>query len=252
MSWAISEFMRIPRLYVSTALAENKNFSLPSEAVNYLGKVLRLAVGHKITLFNENDGEFISTVVFREKRKLEVEIGAKVAAPEDLALKVHLFLCFSKGERMDYAVQKATELGVSQITPVFSENCDVKLKLDRIENKLRHFRKVAIGACEQSGRVGVPRINCAMNLTDVWRRTSNQVAETIVLDPCGEKVFSDFSNLKRVEILVGPEGGFLSAELSEAKACGASLLSLGPRVLRAETAPIVALSLLQYLHGDVG
>ena len=153
---------------------------------------------------------------------------------------------------MDYAVQKATELGVSEITPVFSENCDVKLKIERVENRLRHFRKVAAGACEQRGRVGMPIINCPMNVTDVWRKDLDQASIKIVLDPLGDKVFSDFSNLKRVELFVGPEGGCSSEELSEAKAFGASLLRLGSRVLRAETAPVVALSLLQYLYGDLG
>lgn len=244
--------MRIPRVYVPTPLVENKNCSLPPETVNYLGVVLRIAVGHKVKLFNENDGEFLSTVIFREKRKIEVQVEKKVSPPEELTLKIHLFLCFSKGERMDYSVQKATELGISEITPVFSENCDVKLKIDRIENRLRHFRKVAAGACEQSGRVGMPIINCPMNFTDVWRKNLDQASIKIVLDPRGDKVFSDFSNLKRVELFVGPEGGFSSEELSEAKAFGASLLRLGSRVLRAETAPVVALSLLQYLYGDLG
>ena len=244
--------MRIPRVYIPMSLVENRYLALPPEVVNYLGTVLRLSAGHKIKLFNENDGEFLSTVVRQERRKLEVEVGEKVSAREELELKIHLFLCFSKGDRMDYAVQKATELGVSEITPVFSENCDVKLKPDRAENKLRHFRKVAIGACEQSGRVGIPIINRTVNFSDVWRKDSGQAVTRIILEPGGDKVFSDFSDLKRVEILVGPEGGLSKDELSEAKLLGASLLSLGSRILRAETAPVVALSLLQYLHGDIG
>lgn len=244
--------MRIPRVYIPMSLVENRNLALPPEAVNYLGTVLRLSVGHKIKIFNESDGEFLSTIVYLERRKLEVEVGEKVSAPEELELKIHLFLCFSKGMRMDYAVQKATELGVTEITPVFSENCDVKLRPDRAENKLRHFRKVAIGACEQSGRVGVPIINCAVNFADVWRKNSDQVVTKIVLDPRGDKVFRDFSDLKRVEIMVGPEGGLSNDELSIAKLMGADSLSLGSRILRAETAPVVALSLLQYLHGDMG
>ena len=244
--------MRIPRVYVPMSLSEGMDLLLAPEAARYLSSVLRVSAGDTIKLFNETDGEFLSTVIFEGKKKLEVEIKEKVSAPEDLILPIHLFLTFSKGDRMDYAIQKATELGVSQITPVFSEYCEVKVKIDRIENKLRHLRKVAIGACEQSGRVGIPKINSPKNFADVWRRDLDQAATKIVLDPRGDKGLNHLSTLKSVEIFVGPEGGFSNDELSEAKNFGANLLSLGPRILRTETAPVVALALLQYLHGDLG
>ncbi|AMC99880.1 Ribosomal RNA small subunit methyltransferase E [Halomonas chromatireducens] len=151
---------------------------------------------------------------------------------------------------MDYAIQKAVELGVAAITPLYTEHGDVRLKEEREAKKLAHWQAVAVSACEQCGRATVPPVHSPMPLAD-WLDERDE-ALRLVLHPATNRALARETAPSSVALLIGPEGGLSSIEVDAAQAADFSLLSLGPRILRTETAPVVALSLLQYRFGDLG
>ena len=241
--------MRIPRIYCPAALSESLLLSLDTEIANYIGKVLRMSVGDRLSLFNGQDGEFSAELVSLSRHSIEVRLGVAVACQADPALHVHIGLGLSRGERMDYAVQKATELGVAEITPLFSERCEVKLAEDRAGKRLQHWRKVAISACEQSGRCQVPQLHAPVTLGE-WLQARRE-GGCFVLDQHGSQGFPRHaSTFSQITLLSGPEGGLTEQEVAQAEAAGFIRVKLGARILRTETAPLVALSLVQHLWGD--
>ena len=183
------------------------------------------------------------------KKQLSVLVQGFIASDTDSALQVHLGQCLSRGERMDYAIQKATELGVTQLTPLFSERCEVRLNTERLNKRTQHWQQVAVSASEQSLRCSVPAVESAQHLTN-WV-SSIQADLKLVLDPRAAQPLSSFAAPTSVALLIGPEGGLSDQEVAQAAAAGFLPIALGPRVLRTETAPIAALSLLQYLWGDL-
>ena len=164
-------------------------------------------------------------------------------------LAVHLGQAISKGDRMDYAIQKAVELGVAAITPLYTEHGDVRLRGEREAKKLAHWQAVAASACEQCGRAVVPTVHFPMTLAE-WLTERNE-ALRLVLHPGTRGVLEQATAPDSVALLIGPEGGLSAKDLETALAVGFMPLSLGPRILRTETAPVVALSLLQYRFGDL-
>jgi 16S rRNA (uracil1498-N3)-methyltransferase len=162
-------------------------------------------------------------------------------------LQIHLGQGLSRGERMDWAIQKATELGVTEITPIFSDRCEVRLKDERADKRLLHWRQVAISACEQCGRSRVPVIHPPVLLA-VWLKQTEAELK-LVLHPVAEPLVSH-AKPATLAFLIGPEGGLSDAEVEQAKDNGFHAARLGPRVLRTETAPVVALAVAQQLWGD--
>ncbi|MEX2130550.1 MAG: 16S rRNA (uracil(1498)-N(3))-methyltransferase [Pseudohongiellaceae bacterium] len=238
--------MRIARLHVDQALQADTVVAVAGEPAHYLVNVLRLKPGMHCTVFNSGDGEFAATVESTGRQELKLALGESIVCSANPTLKIHLGMGLSRGERMDYAIQKSTELGVSEITPIFSARCEVKLSGDRLGNRLQHWRKIAINACEQCGRTLVPVINSPMPLAD-WL-VSNPAG--IVLDPEGDTAIDMLEIKNAVSVLTGPEGGLTDSELQLAVTHGYRKLKIGPRVLRTETAPLVVLSLLQFCYGD--
>jgi len=242
--------MRVSRLHITETLVAGAQLSLPAESAHYLGTVLRAREGDKVILFNARDGEFDAAVSKSKKGNVDVAIGECVRAPEQGAkLYLHLALGLSRGDRMDYAIQKATELGVNEITPLFTEHGEVRLKPDRLENKLRHFEKIAINAAEQCGRLDVPVVNTPLALDSFLAQ--NTKATRLLLEPGGEQSLTTARALTDIELVIGPEGGFSEREVAQARASNCEIMRLGPRILRTETAPVAALAILQFLYGDL-
>jgi len=244
--------MRLSRVYLDNPLALNALISLPKEIAHYLGNVLRLRVDDELLVFNSKQGEFRARVIAVTKRAVDIELLEKKRGVHDSARQtsmcIHLILGLSRGDRMDFAVQKSTELGVNEITPIYTEYGEVRLKPERVEKKLQHLQKIAISACEQSGRVDVPVIHKPISLMEL---SLGESVNKWMLEPSG----SDALPLCIVEnncvLLVGPEGGFSANEIDWAQSNDFQIVALGSRILRTETAPVAALAILQHKYGDM-
>lgn len=243
--------MRIPNIYTDSHLKAQENIELDANASQHLAKVLRMKKGYQVRLFN-GDGMFYPAELIEVGKKVVVAKTADaIASDTESKVHTHLGQVMSRGDRMDYAVQKATELGVSDITPLFSERCEVKLTAERIEKRKAHWQQVAISAAEQCGRAVVPTIHNPVSL-DEWLKTSaSEPGIKLVLHHRDTQNLEDIqSPPNRVTLLIGPEGGLSEVEIKQA--CMQQFISttFGPRVLRTETAPVTALTLIQWLWGD--
>ena len=240
--------MRISRIYIQQPINAGSSLTLTDQAAHYLGKVLRLTPQTPITLFNSDGFEYSGIITALAKKHVEVNILEQISVNTESSLKTILGLGISRGERMDYAIQKSTELGISEIVPLFTEHGEVKLKGDRIEKRQAHWQQVAVSACEQSGRVVVPTVHRPRPLKE-WIKTL-ECAEKLIFDASQAQSLSSEAPNGNVALLIGPEGGFSNKEISEARESGFAGIKLGPRILRTETAPVSVLSVLQYLWGD--
>lgn len=239
--------MRISRIHTDESLAAGTSVALRGDSAHYLGKVLRAKVGQPVALFNGRDGEFAGQIVEVNRHDVLVKLTDVVQRPTDTELHVHIGLGLSRGERMDYAVQKATELGVSVITPLFTEHSEVRLNSERADKRTEHWQKVAISASEQCGRCSVPDIQTPVSLSDWVKQVPT--GQGYLLDHTGEAGFTGAAPAQ-VFLLIGPEGGISATEKALALASGFQAVRLGPRILRTETAPVVALTALQLQWGD--
>ena len=237
-----------PRIYTPEDLALNIRLDLDSQASTHLIKVLRLSEGAELRLFNGNGCEYLAHIAVANKKNAQVEITDILSTDPKVSFPLHLGQVVSKGDRMDFTIQKATELGITDITPLWSERCDVRLKGERLEKKMEHWKKVAISACEQSGRNHIPTIHPAMNYEE-WASAIKSDTK-LVLHIRDQKPLSDITAPASVALLVGPEGGITDDEVDFCIQQGFTGLTLGPRILRTETAALAALSLFQYLWGD--
>ena len=238
--------MRLSRFFIDAPLSLGRH-ELPEAQAHYIGRVLRLAPGAAVQLFDGSGREYLGELVEVGKKSVSVELHEVFDGLAEPALRIHLGQGLSRGERMDWAIQKATELGVAEITPLVSERCEVRLKDERADKRLAHWRQIAISACEQCGRSVLPVIHAPVSLDD-WQRQV-QAELKLVLHPVAEPLASH-ARPSSLAFLIGPEGGLSDAEVEQAKHHGFHAARLGPRVLRTETAPVVALSLAQHLWGD--
>jgi 16S rRNA (uracil1498-N3)-methyltransferase len=242
--------MRVPRIYLPQPLNPGNAIELDNNALRHVVQVLRLKAGHPLILFNGDGGEFEAQLVKVEKRQAIVQIGRFHDVSRESSLITHLGLGISKGERMDFALQKAVELGVSEITPLFTEHCVVQLTGSRVVKKQEHWQAVMISACEQSGRNTIPVLNATATFTD-WLSTI-QTPTRLILDPQANTGLSTITLPKpEVALTVGPEGGFSEAEIKQARRAEFIGVSLGPRVLRTESAAVASLTAVQCLWGDL-
>jgi 16S rRNA (uracil1498-N3)-methyltransferase len=242
--------MKNPRLYVPEPLRPQTELVLPAEAANHL-RVLRLQVGNPLTIFNGEGGEFTAEVVALERREARVRLLEHRAHEAESPLALTLIQGISKGERMDFTIQKAVELGVSRIAPVFTARSIVQLNGDRLGKREAHWRGIIQSACEQCGRNRLPELMPTVALDQAWQRFNGGIR--LVLNPGGGVRLQELPlGEQRMALLVGPEGGLTEAEVASAEGCGFQGLRLGPRVLRTETAGLAALAALQALAGDLG
>jgi 16S rRNA (uracil1498-N3)-methyltransferase len=244
--------MRDIRVHTKQPLSSGTEIILDDFAAKHIGTVLRLNPGKFVTIFNGEGGEFKSTITKVNRNKVTLLVGKHLQTTNESPLKIHLGVGISRGDRMDTVIQKSTEVGVTEITPLFTDRVGVKLDKDKLQNRLLHWEKVCISACEQSRRTKIPIINFPKKMEDWIQNVSTQ--KKIILDPKGEKQISTLKNDKNivdVSLLIGPEGGFSVSEVEVAKNYKFDQMSLGPRILRAETAPTVAISILQSIWGDI-
>lgn len=241
--------MRIPRLFVDVPMQAGDQIELPSDAAHYVSKVLRLKAGRPLLIFNGQGGEYQAALKTVDKKSVTVDVETFSDVDRESPLKVELAIGISRGDRMDWVVQKATELGVTAITPLFTERTEVKLDASRQASRLQHWQQVAVSACEQSQRTRVPVVSPPRRFGDFLDDCNAQ--HKLVLHPSAEGAgLNPQEAIDSVCVLVGPEGGFSEAEIDSALMAGFRAWQVGPRVLRTETAPVVALSILQALWGD--
>jgi 16S rRNA (uracil1498-N3)-methyltransferase len=241
--------MRIPRFFFAGDLVIDAVVTLSVTASHHLCNVLRIDPGQPVMLFNGDGKEYLGRFIDRQQKLARVCILSVSDGQTESPLFIELGQAISRGDKMDYAIQKAVELGVNRIVPLFTERCAVKFKQDRQENRLTHWQGVITHACEQSGRCVVPDIASPLTLTD-WLAQKRE-GLCFVCDFAPPQPLSNLNRVHRVTILIGPEGGLSAAEITHAKTVGFLGLSLGPRTLRTETATVAALTLLQNRWGDL-
>ncbi|WED42976.1 16S rRNA (uracil(1498)-N(3))-methyltransferase [Legionella cardiaca] len=242
--------MREIRIYQPGDYDIGQTYELSVTAGQHVGVVLRMQPGEKITLFRGDNYEFEAVIISAHKKKVTVSISAMKFVSRESPCAIHLVQAISKGERMEIVIQKAVELGVTSITPLMTERSVVRLDEERMEKKRTQWQAIAVAACEQSGRNQVPKIEVTQTLNDYLSR--NLTALKFVLHPEMTKSWRDYDfSTKDITLLIGPEGGFSEKEIQQILSYNFNPLSLGPRVLRTETAAIAALSVLQAVCGDL-
>lgn len=243
--------MRIPRVYLPTACVVGETVVLDKEASHYLRTVLRVSAGQAIQCFDGSGYVYALRVDTVEAKKLSLSCLSRFQQQNESPLKLTLAQAISRGEKMDYTIQKAVELGVNTIVPVVSERVGVSLDKERAKSRLAHWRKVIVSACEQSGRSYLPELKPIISL-EAYLQTLN-VQESrlkLILNPHDEAQIKAFPSVSELELLVGPEGGFTETECALAVKQGFQSWQLGPRILRTETAALAAISILQFKLGD--
>jgi 16S rRNA (uracil1498-N3)-methyltransferase len=243
--------MRTPRIYTQTALSDGITTELDDNAAQHVGRVLRMQPGQVLILFNGDGQNYPATITSAGKKRVEVTIGPPTPNTTESPLNIVLGQTLSKGDRMDYAIQKAVEMGVTQIVPLTTERCDVKLNNEREEKRLTRWQAIATSAAEQCGRAMVPDILPVMT-TEKWLEHSRNCDLRVVLHHRTEQSLNTLATPTSIALMIGPEGGLTAEEIAQAENAGFLPVALGPRVLRTETAPVAAMALCQWLWGDIG
>lgn len=244
--------MRTTRFYLPQALAPNTKVELTVEASHHAFTVLRLKEGDPLIVFNGEGGEYTATIVSTSKKSVVIRTGTFNSLNNESPLHIHLAIGISKGERFDFVLQKATELGATEITPLFTERTEAKRDPERQEKIQRRWQNILINACEQSQRNLLPKLNFPTDLSTCLNDEKSE--KKIILHHHvrrnSQQMLDKNTKYKSVCLMVGPEGGFSDAEFQLAMQQGFAALALGPRVLRTETAPLAAISIVQLLWGD--
>jgi 16S rRNA (uracil1498-N3)-methyltransferase len=244
--------MRIPRFHVPASLTAGALLRLPAAAGNHAVRVLRLKPGAAMTLFDGAGGEYAAVLTAVDRSGVTVTVTDFMLREVESPLEVVLAQALARGERMDYSLQKAVELGVAGILPVWTEHSLAVLRGERLDRRLDHWRGVVAGACEQCGRNRVPPVWEPVNLVD-WLASRRAPALELLLDPLAERGLQALARpTGAVTLLIGPEGGLSPVEVARATAAGFTGIRLGPRILRTETAGVAALAALQVVWGDLG
>ena len=245
--------MALTRLFIHEELRPGQAVQLDAEQARYIGRALRLRPGDALTVFNGESGEFEASLTSIDKTSAEVTVRAQLETDTESALKVHLVQGVSRGERMDVVVQKATELGVKRISPVLTEYGVVKLDGNRAGKRREHWQKIAVSACEQCGRTRPPLIDDPVPLKTWFGAKTDATDVDLILRPgTSTSMASLEAPQTKVCLLIGPEGGFSEVEYEDAEVAGFTAVSLGPRILRTETAAIAAVTVAESLWGDLG
>jgi 16S rRNA (uracil1498-N3)-methyltransferase len=243
--------MRLTRVHVADALSSGRRHTIEGDAANHIARVVRLEPGELLTVFDGRGGEYAARIEAVRKGAVIIEVQARSTPDRESPLSLTLAQGVSRGERMDWVVQKATELGVTRIIPVLTERTMVKLDARQSERKLAHWHGIAVAACEQSGRDRIPDIAAPLALPQLLRDLDPQ-ATRLLLSPTGTQRVNDLQAPESgIVVLIGPEGGLAQTEQRAALAAGFLAVRLGPRVLRTETAAVAALTLLQHRFGDL-
>ncbi len=243
-----SRLMPLPRIHCDLRLGPGAQFALAPEAAQHVAKSLRLKAGDSIVVFDGRGGEYDATIQRAEKDRVEVKVGCFRDADVETELRVGLAQGLPEADKMDWIIQKAVELGVAWIQPVICDRSVVRLSAERAAKREAHWRRVAVAACEQSGRNRIPEVRPTLGFQS-WVAVE-AAAPRWVLTPGAEALASKPAPQGALELLIGPEGGLSEREQELAISQGGEPVGLGPRVLRAETAPLAALAAINALWGD--
>jgi 16S rRNA (uracil1498-N3)-methyltransferase len=243
--------MRLNRIYCEGPLSAAAELPLPSAGAYHVARVLRMREGAPLSVFDGSGSEFHAEIIRVEGDSVTVRVGAQSPGAAESPLRITLVQGVSRSERMDWTLQKATELGVSAIAPVLTSRSVVRLDDKQAEKKQAHWRGIVIGACEQCGRAKIPVVSTPTPLRNYFANVRKE-GMRLVLSPVAAGSLAGLSSLpSKVDLLIGPEGGLDDDELVAAQKAGFMPVRLGPRVLRTETAAVVALTVLQALWGDL-
>ena len=244
--------MRIPRIYVPQTLAPGREVELPVQAGEHIARVLRLDRGHPLRLFDGSGDEYAAELASLAKRSVTAKVLASATAEDrESPLRITLAQGIARGEKMDWILQKATELGVARIVPIVTDRTEVKLDAERAERRVAHWEAVVASACEQCGRTRLPDVIEPMKLSDWAASLDDSAGLRLALDPHGDVSARDLPECERATLAVGPEGGLSEHDLVTLHEAGFRGLRLGPRILRTETAGLAALAVMQALLGDL-
>jgi 16S rRNA (uracil1498-N3)-methyltransferase len=224
--------------------------ALPESVHRHAVQVLRLKAGAPVRLFDGQGRELEATLSLVERKRSEVQLDRELDIQSESPLDITLLQGISRGERMDFAIQKAVELGVKTIMPVVTERCNVQLSKERAEKRLKHWQGVLTSACEQSGRAYMPELSPVTTLDEAMTVTADDLK--LVLDPQAQQRFHSLPQPQTLTLLIGPEGGLSDDEISQAQQADFTAVQFGPRILRTETAAVAALAVVQTLWGDLG
>ncbi len=239
--------MRVSRLYVAVSLNVGDQVQLDDDAAHYVRSVLRLKQDQAIVLFNGQGNDFSGRFSEVSRKTVRVRIEQKIERSVESPLQIHLGLGVSRGDRMDWAVQKAVELGVNRLTPLITERCVIKFNDDKKQQRQQHWQHIVQHAAEQSGRTLLAELTPVAAISD-W--VAHQQGLKLFLDPYAEQSLADLQPDGLVTFLSGPEGGFTEPERELARAAGFVPVRMGARILRTETAVLSALAAAQSLWGD--
>ena len=241
-------FMRLHRIYYPFNADLADYVLIEDDKAHYIRNVLRLKAGRQLRVFNHKQHEFLAEIIAVNKKNIEIKMLETIDTILPSKLEITLMQGLSKGERMDYTVQKATELGITNIIPIISEYCEVKLTGKRLDKKLNHWRNIAISACEQSFRAEIPNILPPISITEY----SQSQHQGILLEPEELKTIKQVAkeNWQKFDIVVGPEGGWSEADLKLLKSTGLMGIQFGQRILRTETVAPAILAAIHSLWGD--
>ncbi|WP_334140838.1 16S rRNA (uracil(1498)-N(3))-methyltransferase [Atlantibacter hermannii] len=243
--------MRIPRIYHPEPLNANQLVALTDDAANHVGRVLRMGPDQLVQLFDGSNQVFEARITHADKKSVQVQVLSATEDDRESPLHLHLGQVMSRGEKMEFTIQKSIELGVNVITPLFSERCGVKLDVERLNKKIQQWQKIAIAACEQCGRNRVPEIRPAMDLAD-WCAEPEAGLKLNLHPRASQSINTLPLPVERVRLLIGPEGGLSREEIAMTAQHQFTDILLGPRVLRTETTALTAITALQVRFGDLG
>ena len=242
--------MRTTRIYQPSDFSPGEIISLSAAASQHVARVLRMQITDQLLLFNGKNQQCHATIATLDKRAVTVIINQVEELSVESKLQIHLGQCISKGDKMDLVIQKAVELGVSSITPIFSQHCSISIDAKRTAKKHKQWQEQIISACEQSGRNLIPILNYPCKLRVFIEQCKSK--HKFVLHPKNAKSWHEYSSVSdEVSILIGPEGGLSELEMLATKEFQFQPVNMGPRILRTETAAISAISILQALYGDM-
>ncbi len=242
--------MRLTRIYTPQHLTLKQKLALEAGASRHIAKVLRMRAGRELVVFNGQGGEYRAQITAAGNNAVEVILTDFSAVDRESPLAITLGIGISRGDRMDWVIQKAVETGVAAIAPLFTERTEVRLAAERLQKKHRHWQQVMISACEQCGRNRLPQI-AQPQLLQPWLQQAAADKKFVLHHKAGRHPLDAGAEPASVALLIGPEGGLAGPEIDAAEGHGFEALALGPRVLRTETAPLVAIGILQQLWGDI-
>ncbi|HBC57797.1 MAG TPA: 16S rRNA (uracil(1498)-N(3))-methyltransferase [Gammaproteobacteria bacterium] len=240
--------MRGSRLYTDQPLEPGGEITLSDERHHYLIRVLRHPRGAPITLFNGDGRDFMGKLIYADQKFARVQLHDAVTVDNESPLQIELYQALSKGEKMDWIVQKATELGAAAMQPIMTEHSQRAIQETKIATKLAHWRRIVISASEQCGRAQLMAIKSPVSFHSALAQATGDIVLCSPTLESGQHIPTISGCLS---LFIGAEGGFAASEIQEAVAAGAQLLSLGPRILRTETAAVVALTVAQWQGGDL-